>query len=968
SARQLCACRRCLTRSPRTWLAACVLLVLCVHYLLLLPRPLLTANSDAARQRLAGSAGPADSRDGSSQRGSEGGGGNSDSGTPPRHPRLQFACRRSDAPEWPVDLGPLPAGQLKLRSDAKILLLVDNENGPVTRQLINLLEHMRLSYKTAPTWKPLPHLTSSDRGRFGAILMDSLSAYLNMDRWNRGLLDRYCRDYAVGQVAAMLASGGGGSGGVRRRRQQQRRRRQQQKLYRNGRLGDLPVWASPVSIGDLINSSSSGSANIGIHVSRLSPVTRLTKSGILAELPLPGDTGAGHWMTFNTSHEGYGYVAWFKSSNKANGDSGGDRLATVLSDSGRYDGIARVIFGYDFSPWLHAALLADALAWTSRGRFAQSLDRFVQVDIDDVFVGPSGLRMLPNDVDALVATQRRWRSRFGLSGFTFQLGFSGRYFGRGNPAENAGDARLLTLRRHFLWFPHMYKHNKPHTYASAEALEAVMLKNKDWAIENDLPISPGYAVSPHHSGVYPVHEPLYAAWRSVWSINVTSTEEYPHLRPARRRRGFVYNGVRVLPRETCGIYTHTVRLADYPRGQQRLRQLVLGGELFHTVLLHPICVFMTHMPNYANDRLAYYVFDGLFNFLTCHTNIRLRWADPQRLATLYFNSAHREERQAPLWLSPCADPRHREIWAGPKDLCARLPSLLIVGPQKTGSTALHTFLSLHPQLLPSIKHPRTFEEVQFFTDPNYAKGLLHYYSYFNYTREFTVNFTVDPGARPIYFEKSANYFDQARVPGRVKALLPSARIVAILMDPAQRAYSWYQHQLAHGDPAATNYSFYQVITSDDAAPREVRQLRHRCLRPGRYANILKRWFRQYRPRSVYLVDGDQLRNSPAQTVHRLQRWLGLKPQVDYTQLLLYNKRKGFYCYRPVLSDLTVERRPRCLGKGKGRRYPAIDEASLAYLRTYYRHDNAQLYKLLRRHSYKPPGWLLALQNGGKPVA
>lgn len=55
----------------------------------------------------------------------------------------------------------------------------------------------------------------------------------------------------------------------------------------------------------------------------------------------------------------------------------------------------------------------------------------------------------------------------------------------------------------------------------------------------------GYAVAPHHSGVYPVHVQLYEAWKQVWSIKVTSTEEYPHLKPARYRRGFIHNGIMV---------------------------------------------------------------------------------------------------------------------------------------------------------------------------------------------------------------------------------------------------------------------------------------------------------------------------------------------------------------------------------------------------------------------------------------
>ncbi len=42
------------------------------------------------------------------------------------------------------------------------------------------------------------------------------------------------------------------------------------------------------------------------------------------------------------------------------------------------------------------------------------------------------------------------------------------------------------------------------------------------------------------------------------------------------------------------------------------------------------------------------------------------------------------------------------------------------------------------------------------------------------------------------FEKSANYFDTEVVPKRAAALLPRAKIIALLINPVDRAYSWYQ--------------------------------------------------------------------------------------------------------------------------------------------------------------------------------
>ncbi len=48
-----------------------------------------------------------------------------------------------------------------------------------------------------------------------------------------------------------------------------------------------------------------------------------------------------------------------------------------------------------------------------------------------------------------------------------------------------------------------------------------MKKNRQFAEEKGLPVSNTYAVAPHHSGVYPVHQPLYEAWKQVWDIKVT---------------------------------------------------------------------------------------------------------------------------------------------------------------------------------------------------------------------------------------------------------------------------------------------------------------------------------------------------------------------------------------------------------------------------------------------------------------
>lgn len=136
-----------------------------------------------------------------------------------------------------------------------------------------------------------------------------------------------------------------------------------------------------------------------------------------------------------------------------------------------------------------------------------------------------------------------------------------------------------------------------------------------------------------------------------------------------------------------------------------------------------------------------------------------------------------------------------------------------------------------------------------------------------------------------YFEKSANYFDSEVAAQRAAALLPKAKIITILINPADRAYSWYQvgdqhslfvlsiplraplrdcsgrfhslffdssqqHQRAHDDPVALKYSFHDVITAGHDAPVKLRVLQNRCLVPGWYAIHLERWLNYYHSSQV----------------------------------------------------------------------------------------------------------------------
>lgn len=101
----------------------------------------------------------------------------------------------------------------------------------------------------------------------------------------------------------------------------------------------------------------------------------------------------------------------------------------------------------------------------------------------------------------------------------------------------------------------------------------------------------------------------------------------------------------------------------------------------------------------------------------------------------------------------------------------------------SGTSALSLFLSLHPNVSMNVPVSGSFEELQFFGGNNYKKGLRWYSDKFlNITQEESL----------IIFEKSANYFDSVDAPRAVHTLIPNTKLMVIVIDPADRAYSWYQ--------------------------------------------------------------------------------------------------------------------------------------------------------------------------------
>ncbi|XP_064005930.1 bifunctional heparan sulfate N-deacetylase/N-sulfotransferase 4 isoform X2 [Pogoniulus pusillus] len=748
------------------------------------------------------------------------------------------------------------------KTDPTVLLFVESQYSQLGQDIIAILESSRFQYHMviAPAKGDIPPLTDNGRGKYTIVIYENILKYVSMDSWNRELLEKYCVEYSVSIIGFHKAN---------------------ENSSPSTKLKGLPLMLyNNVALKDCV-------------VNPQSPLLHITKAPRAEKGPLPGED----WTVFHFNHSTYQPVLLTELQTSRPPPAALPKAAlyaTVIQDLGLHDGIQRVLFGNNLTFWLHKLIFIDAISFLSGKRLTLSLDRYILVDIDDIFVGKEGTRMNSNDVKALLETQHLLRTQ--VANFTFNLGFSGKFYHTGTEEEDEGDDLLLKSVDEFWWFPHMWSHMQPHLFHNESSLVEQMILNKEFAIEHGIPIGMGYAVAPHHSGVYPVHIQLYEAWKKVWHIRVTSTEEYPHLKPARYRRGFIHNGIM-------------------------------------------ISIFMTHLSNYGNDRLGLYTFANLASFVKSSTNLNLQTLPPVQLAQKYFELF--PEQMDPLWQNPCDDKRHRDIWSRDKT-CDHLPKFLVIGPQKTGTTALYLFLLMHPSIISNLPSPKTFEEVQFFNGNNYHKGIDWYMDFF----PTPSNITTD-----LLFEKSANYFHSEEAPKRAAALIPKAKIITILIDPSDRAYSWYQHQRSHEDPTALKFNFYEVITSNHWAPSEIRALQKRCLTPGWYAVHIERWLAHYPASQLLIIDGQQLRSDPAAVMDEVQKFLGVSPHYNYSEALTFDPQKGFWC------QLLEGGKTKCLGKSKGRKYPPMDQESRAFLSSYYRDHNVELSKLLHRLGQPLPSWL-----------
>jgi len=235
-----------------------------------------------------------------------------------------------------------------------------------------------------------------------------------------------------------------------------------------------------------------------------------------------------------------------------------------------------------------------------------------------------------------------------------------------------------------------------------------------------------------------------------------------------------------------------------------------------------------------------------------------------------------------------------------------LPTFLIIGAQKCGTTSLHEYLAEHPQ----VGRPST-KEIQYFTHNSYRPPAW-YRAHFPRAGEFAHTFESTP----------YTLFHPA-CPGRVRALLPDVKLIVLLRDPVDRALSHYNHQVA-GSFEALDFQTAlaregerlqgeEQRLRDDPRYRSFAYQHYSYVARGMYARQLGRWYALYDAEQLLVLRSEDLFADPPGTLHRIQAWLGLG-----------------------------EHTPSTLTARGARRYPPMDPGTRAQLRARFEQDAAEL--------------------------
>jgi hypothetical protein len=215
------------------------------------------------------------------------------------------------------------------------------------------------------------------------------------------------------------------------------------------------------------------------------------------------------------------------------------------------------------------------------------------------------------------------------------------------------------------------------------------------------------------------------------------------------------------------------------------------------------------------------------------------------------------------------------VTAHQPEAAGRMPDFLIVGAPKAGTSALHAALSRHPDLwLSGVKEPKYFLCGDAPPPAYRGPGDAHSCREWTWQRDRYSALFADAAADRLCGESTPFYLYDDDAQRRIATRLPDVRLVAILRDPVDRAYSNWMHLWADGlEPLA---DFAQACAAEPARIKAGWAPFWHYRAMGRYGRQLTGLFECFDRDRVLLLRYRELVDEPQSTLDRVCRFLGVR--------------------------------------------------------------------------------------------
>ncbi len=210
-----------------------------------------------------------------------------------------------------------------------------------------------------------------------------------------------------------------------------------------------------------------------------------------------------------------------------------------------------------------------------------------------------------------------------------------------------------------------------------------------------------------------------------------------------------------------------------------------------------------------------------------------------------------------------------------------LPTFFIIGAAKAGTTSLHYYLDLHPEVQMS-----TVKETHFFSGP--AEGNPYELGRVDSLAGYEALFDADAAMRGEACPSYTSHPFRKGAPERIHELVPKARFVYLVRDPVARTVSHYQHRVSVGGERRPLSDVLGDLEDPGA-------LRETCM--SLYATQLERYLERFPAERVLVVDQADLLASRDATLREVFAFLDVEedfqsPEFD-AELLRTQDRRAY---------------------------------------------------------------------------